>query len=38
MKWRRELAYEQQDKIRQWGLQVSFVQYTIVREVEQADD
>lgn len=25
IKWRQELAYEQQDKIRQWGLQVSSV-------------
>jgi hypothetical protein len=24
VKWRQELAYEQQDKIRQWGLQVSY--------------
>ena len=23
VKWRQELAYEQQDKIKQWGLQVS---------------
>jgi eukaryotic translation initiation factor 2C len=25
IKWRQELAYEQQDKIRAWGLQVSYL-------------
>ena len=27
VKWRQELAYEQQDKIRQWGLQVSWLSF-----------